>query len=168
MGFVSFWVLPPLPAPDYELVPLVPDLRVAIPRSLDLIMHYVLKEQGDWFEAELEFVRALLRPGMNVLDIGANYGVYALTMGRCVARSGKVWAFEPTHATAELLRISVAENALSNIKVIEAGLSNREGEAVLFTHENAELNTLNPGTEGGFPGPEMARRLELILARASA
>jgi len=89
-------------APDYELVPLIPDLRVAVPRSLDLITHYVLKEQGDWFEAELEFVRALVRPGMHVLDIGANYGVYALTLGRCAAPSGKVWAFEPTHATAEL------------------------------------------------------------------
>ncbi|MDX2054816.1 MAG: FkbM family methyltransferase [Polyangiaceae bacterium] len=135
-------------ATDHEFVPLYPGLRVAVPATLELITHYVLKEQEDWFEDEIEFVRGFIRPGMNALDIGANYGVYTLTLGGLVAPTGRVWAFEPTHSTAELLRVSVAANALTTIEVIEAGLSNREGEAKLFVHENAELNTLNPEPGG--------------------
>src|SRR5262249_20657349 len=43
---------------------------------------YVLIEQEDWFEREIAFVRRLLQPGMRVIDIGANYGTYTLTMAQ--------------------------------------------------------------------------------------
>ena len=50
---------------------------------------YVLLEQEDWFEKEIAFVRRMLRPGMRVIDIGANYGTYTLAMARAVGLEGK-------------------------------------------------------------------------------
>ena len=57
-------------------------VRVVVPDSLNLLTPYVLIEQQDWFEDEIGFVRRLLRPGQQAIDIGANYGVYTLTMAK--------------------------------------------------------------------------------------
>ncbi len=151
---------------DYELVTISDGVRVAVPRSLHLITTYVLKEQLDWFEDETHFVRRLARPGLNAVDVGANYGAYALALGRRVAPSGEVWAFEPAHATAEHLRASVAANALANVHVVEAALSNREGSATLHAGASSELNTLNPAPGGGTAGGGEAVALRTLDACA--
>jgi hypothetical protein len=61
--------------PDTIVQTLVDGVRIVVPDSLDLITPYVLREQQDFFEDELPFVRQLLQPGQDVIDIGANYGV---------------------------------------------------------------------------------------------
>ena len=103
---------------------------------------FVLLEQEDWFESEMEFVRRLLLPGMHVIDVGANYGAYALTAAACVGEHGRVTAFEPASATAAYLDRSIAENAFTNVRIVRCALSDRNGEATLSLCENAELNTL--------------------------
>ena len=84
---------------DATVLNLVDGVRVVVPDSLDLITPYVLREQLDFFEDELRFVRRLLQPGQKVVDIGANYGVYTLPMAKKVGATGHVWAFEPTSST---------------------------------------------------------------------
>lgn len=105
-------------------------------------MPYILLEQEDWFEDEIEFVRRLLKPGMNVIDIGANYGVYTLSMARAVAPDGKVYAFEPTRKTAHFLSAGVALNKFKQVQVINAALSNFNGDGILGVERNSELNRL--------------------------
>ncbi len=56
---------------------------------LDRITPYVLREQLDFFEDELKFVRKLVLAGQKAIDIGANYGVYTLPM------ASKTWAQGP-------------------------------------------------------------------------
>ena len=84
-------------------VTLVDGTRVVVPDSLDLFTPYVLLEQQDWFEDEIKFLRRLLQPAMKVVDIGASYGVYTLSMATSVGPAGQVWAFEPASGTANLL-----------------------------------------------------------------
>src|SRR5687768_16651957 len=96
---------------------MVDGVRVVVPDLLDLITPYVLREQEDWFEDELRFLRRLLQPGDAVIDIGASYGVYALSMARAVGPSGSVLAFEPSSATARLLEESVATNGYAHVTV---------------------------------------------------
>lgn len=74
---------------------LVDGVRIVVPDSLNLITPYVLLEQQDWFEDEIKFLRGMLKPGQKVIDIGANYGVYTLSMAHAVGATGCVWAFEP-------------------------------------------------------------------------
>ncbi len=117
-------------------------IEVAIPASIDKLTSYVLREQGDWFEDELDFCRQVLQAGDGVVDIGANHGVYALTAAACVGPTGRVWAFEPTSALAALLESSRIKNQFSHLTIVRAALSGRSGSAQLHLSENGELNSL--------------------------
>ncbi len=128
-----------------EFLPIEGDVHVAVPATREQITPYVLFEQGDWFEDEIRFVRKLARPGLLAVDIGANHGVYALTLAKFAGPSGEVWAFEPASSTLGYLRKSVEKNALNNLHVIACGLSNRVGSASFFIGDNSELNSLHEG-----------------------
>ncbi|WP_457767095.1 FkbM family methyltransferase [Cyanobium sp. ULC065] len=124
------------------MLELVDGTKVVVPDSLDNITSYVLQEQGDWFEDEIKFLRALVKPGDTVVDIGANYGVYALSLAKKVGSSGQVWAFEPATSTAELLAESASANRINWLKVRQQALSNRQGTAWLQMPGQSELNSL--------------------------
>lgn len=121
---------------------MVDGVRIVVPDSLHLITPYVLREQLDWFEDEIRFLRRLLQPGQRAIDIGANYGVYTLSIARTVGTSGRVWAFEPASSTAELLRRSIAANGFSQVVLEQSAVSSAPGSARLSLHENSELNAL--------------------------
>ena len=118
--------------------------QIVVPNSLDLITPYALIEQGDWIEDEIRFVRNLLMPGDQVIDIGANLGVYTLSMARIVGETGKVWSFEPSSTTAAMLAKSIALNALGNVQLLRCALSNHQGTARFSNKEFPELNALIP------------------------
>jgi len=44
------------------------DISVVVPDSLNLITTYVLREQGDWFEDEIKFVRLLLKANEKAIN----------------------------------------------------------------------------------------------------
>lgn len=121
---------------------MVDGVRVVVPDSLDLLTPYVLLEQQDWFEDEIGFVRRLLRPGQNAIDIGANYGLYALSIARTVGPSGHIWAFEPASSTAGLLAQSVLANGFKHVTVEPHAVSDAAGTAQLTMHGHAECNAL--------------------------
>ena len=108
--------------------------------TLNCLTPYILQEYQDWFEQEIAFVRTFLKPGMNVVDIGANYGTYTLTAATSVGPSGKVWAFEPSRLTAAYLTRSIRRNQLDNITVIQAGVSDSDRLAFLSMNTDSELN----------------------------
>ena len=121
---------------------LVDGTRVVVPDSLDLITPYVLREQQDWFEEEIRFLRRLIEPGQKAIDIGANYGVYTVSIARVVGPAGHVWAFEPASATANLLAQSIRANGFSQVTIEQRALSSEGGTAQLSLEVNAELNAL--------------------------
>lgn len=119
--------------------------RIVVPDSLNLITPYVLLEQQDWFEDEIKFVRRLLKPGQKVIDIGANYGVYTLSMAQAVGAAGRVWAFEPASSTAKLLAEGIKSNDFSHVVLEQSALSSVCGTAQLSLNEDSELNALARG-----------------------
>lgn len=136
---------PQLSLPDSDAVfrSFGPGLRIATPRGVEQITGYVLDEQGDWFEDEIHFIRKLLKGGETVIDAGANHGVYALSMARCVGPSGRVIAIEPQPVLAERIRASARANEFGNLTVLEAALSEEEGRASFFSGTNTELGSLS-------------------------
>jgi FkbM family methyltransferase len=124
---------------------LVDGVRIVVPDSLDLITPYVLLEQEDWFEDEIKFLRCLLQPGQKVIDIGANYGVYTLSMAKTVGPTGRVWAFEPASNTARLLAEGIAVNGFTQVVLEQSALSSTPGTAQLSLNQNSELNALVHG-----------------------
>lgn len=90
--------------------------------EIDRTSTYVLLEQEDWFEDELSFVRRFARPGLRMLDIGSNIGVYSLAAARAAGGDARIWAFEPTPEVADMLRQSVARNAFGGIDVVSTAI----------------------------------------------
>jgi FkbM family methyltransferase len=117
-------------------------VQIVVPDSLELITPYVLREQQDWFEDEIKFLRRLLQPGQKVIDIGANYGVYTLCLAKVVGPTGHVWAFEPASSTAKMLAEGIAANSFSHITLEQSALSNIRGTAQLSLNPNSELNAV--------------------------
>jgi FkbM family methyltransferase len=120
--------------------------EICVPTSS--VTTYVLLEQEDWFENEIAFVRRLLRPGMRVVDIGANYGTYTLAMARAVGPAGKVYAYEPASATARYLHKTIARNRLTNVEMAQAAISDRIGRGHLRIAEHVEMNRLEADGNG--------------------
>jgi FkbM family methyltransferase len=87
----------------------------------------------DGFEhAERVFVQRFLQPGMTVIDIGAHHGFYTLLMSKCVRRSGKVFAFEPSPRERRALYLHLALNLGTNVTVVSAGLGQTNGTTDLY------------------------------------
>lgn len=121
---------------------IVDDINVVVPDSLNLITTYVLVEQRDWFEDEIKFVRILLKPGQRAIDIGANYGLFTLSMAKVVGAEGAIWAFEPASSTASYLADSLRVNGFSQVTLDQRALSFQSGTAKLTLNDNSELNEL--------------------------
>jgi FkbM family methyltransferase len=117
-------------------------VTLAVPASLQSITTYVLLEQEHWFEKELDFLRHWLRPGMTVIDIGANLGVYSLPIARLIDRTGQVFAYEPGSEARTLLERSRALNAAMNLHISPFALSDSEREGRLVLGASSELNAL--------------------------
>lgn len=120
-------------------------VHLILPDTLDIITPYVLMEQEDWFEDELRFLRRAVEPGQQVIDIGANYGVYALSLAKAVGEQGHVWAFEPASSTAALLARSATFNGFTQLTVRQVAVSSEAGTAALALEASPECNALLRG-----------------------
>ena len=128
--------------PDSVTLSLIDGVRIVVPNSLDMITPYVLIEQQDWFEDEVRFLRRLLNPGEKVIDIGANYGIYTLSMAKAVGPTGFVWAFEPATNCAALVAQGAAANDFDHIVIERSALSSQCGTGCLALNDHSELNAL--------------------------
>jgi FkbM family methyltransferase len=121
--------------------------RIVTPDSLNLVTPYVLYEQEDWFEEEIGFLRSFLQPGQQAIDVGANYGIYTLSIAKAVGPTGAVWAFEPASSTAALLEQGIAANKFTQVILERCALSRECGSAQLTLNNDPELNALTRANE---------------------
>lgn len=104
-------------------------------RSLYLWMH----RRGMMGAAERASLARLVRPGMVVVDVGANLGLYSLLMARLAGPTGRVVSFEPDPALFSLLRENCAANGATNVECIHLALGSLSGRMKL------QRPTLNSG-----------------------
>lgn len=117
-------------------------LTIAVPPTLSAITTYVLLEQEEWFEKEINLLRHFLKPRMTAIDIGANLGVYSLPMARLVGSGGRVFSYEPGSEARALLEKSREINGFSNIEIIGLALSDSDREGALAFAGSTELRAL--------------------------
>ena len=88
---------------------------------------------GYWETWLTIFFARQVRPGMTVIDVGANFGYYTLLFGALVGATGRVYAIEPNPAVVEKLRRSIALNGLATrTTILEAAAGAADGEATLY------------------------------------
>jgi FkbM family methyltransferase len=110
--------------------------------SFRSIVTGVLLAEGDWFEDEMEFWRHWLQPGMTVIDVGANVGVYTFSAAKRVGAQGRVIAVEPFSGCVRCLEETCRVNQFDWVKVYAGAASDRNDTAYLSLNAASELNEL--------------------------
>ena len=82
-------------------------------------------------QTEQELIDRVLAPGMTVVDVGANDGLYSVFVARRVGPSGRVLAVEPSSRERANLARNVERNKLSNVTVWPSALGAVAGQANL-------------------------------------
>lgn len=110
--------------------------------KLDLGDHLQRAIAADCLERPEEDVTApLLRPGDQVLDIGANIGYHALRWARHVGPAGRVFAFEPAPPNYAALLANLALNPTLPVEAHQIALGDQSG--------NLALSSDRPGLTSG-------------------
>lgn len=90
----------------------------------------------------------VLKPGMTVLDIGANIGYYALMEMKIIGPTGTLLAVEPSPSNAKLLKRNLELNGHHGIEVRNAAVSDSSGYRTFFMSEMSNLNTFHDNGTG--------------------
>ena len=88
-----------------------------------------------------------LRPGMHVLDIGANIGWYTMLSASLVGPSGSVIAIEPNPESAKLLEASRRANSFENVIVLQVAAGREPGLLVLHGSYGDAMTLAAPNDE---------------------
>jgi FkbM family methyltransferase len=134
---------PRRPWTDDLLIRLPGDVAVSVVSDLVSVTTYILAEQEDWFEPELAFCRRWFRLGMRAYDVGANHGVYALTLAALAGPGGHVVAFEPGRDVRRRLEKGAAANGLGRLQVRPSAVADRVGRAQLHANGASESASLH-------------------------
>jgi FkbM family methyltransferase len=111
--------------------------------TFDRWLYLRLHRLGCMGREERATLRSIVRPGMTVLDVGANLGLYTVLFARLVGVTGRVIAFEPDPSLFALLQRNTALNNCSNVTTHNLALGSRNDHAVLRkTIFNSGDNTL--------------------------
>jgi FkbM family methyltransferase len=82
-----------------------------------------LSVQRFFERTELALVSSYLKPGMTVIDVGANIGVYSILAEKRVGATGAVWAFEPSLESFRRLQNNLQLNACHRVRPCQVALS---------------------------------------------
>jgi FkbM family methyltransferase len=118
-------------------------VRLYLGNDLSLCL-YVL---GSFEPNEFVFLRNALKPGMVVLDGGANEGLFSLYAAQRIMPGGAVLAVEPSTREFERLAANIALNRLDNVMTFKVALGSRAGDALLAIADShhAGMNTIEVG-----------------------
>lgn len=93
----------------------------------DSVIGRSLRIYGEFAGTEVDAMLTLLRPGMAVLDVGANIGAHTLAFAGAVGPSGEVTSIEPQRHCFHLLCANTVMNQHQNVNCIRAAAGDVPG-----------------------------------------
>jgi FkbM family methyltransferase len=97
----------------------------------DLAIGYVLRG-GPYEPGVVAIFDRYAKPGMSVVDIGANVGYLTMFLASLVGPSGRVVAIEPNPENIKLLEASRRVNGYDQVLVVEAAAGRQTGLLALY------------------------------------
>ena len=82
---------------------------------------------GEFSEGEVALFTQIVKPGMLVVDVGANIGAHTVFFAKAVGPGGRVLAIEPQRILYQILCANLALNVVGNTFVQQAGLGSAPG-----------------------------------------
>jgi FkbM family methyltransferase len=145
-----------------DLLPYILHTKVS-PPDAD-VLQFLFETPHYWW------IRQRLHPGANVLDIGANIGLFSIMMARQIKYgvTGWVQAFEPSPRSRGDLQRMLASNHIDHVAVYPYAVSDRCGKATFLdvttedvTRESSHLDAVGPA-DGTGSLPHNAVEVETI------
>lgn len=93
------------------------------------ILYPAFKKRQD--AVEISWMRRLVRPGSNVLDIGANIGFYTSLLSDLIGSEGHVHAFEPD--AVNFKHLAAVAGQRKNVTLVPKAVSDCSGELLIYT-----------------------------------
>ncbi len=126
---------------------------------------------GCYEAQESAFVRSRLKPGMNFVDVGANWGLFSLMAASLVGPTGKVVALEPDPRVFLKLKSNIERNQLEQVQAFQVAAADREAELLLAGHDGVTQNSgmsrlVESGGASAITFTVGSRRLDSLLDEA--
>lgn len=90
-----------------------------------------------------KLLEKIVKPGMTILDIGANIGYYVLMERELLRGSGKIVAVEPSPGNIDLFKKNMWLNQCDNVFIHHCALSDENGEREFYLSVQSNLNTFH-------------------------
>jgi FkbM family methyltransferase len=128
--------------------------------TADRLLYTALHRAGWMGRLERGFFPTVIRPGMTVVDVGANIGLYALFFAQLVGDAGGVYAFEPDPVLFGALSRARELAGRENLRAFPMALGDWPGKQSLRRSSfNSGDNRLQPPSAAGLShasDPEIA------------
>ncbi len=104
-------------------------------------------------DAVLEVLESLVEPGDQIMDVGANIGLYTLRMAAHAGAAGRVVAVEPNPDAVGLIEHHVRVNQAENVWILGVALGREDGSGRLSDAGDGDLGkyslrSMDTGAEG--------------------
>ncbi|MEM1444243.1 MAG: FkbM family methyltransferase [Verrucomicrobiota bacterium] len=110
----------------------------------DIYIGKSLELYGEFSHGEVHLFEAVVKPGMTIVEVGANIGAHTVCLAQMAGLKGRVHAFEPQRVVYQTLCANVALNHLTNVLTYYAAAGDEAGELIV-----PELNPRNENNFGG-------------------
>ncbi|MBK8793865.1 MAG: FkbM family methyltransferase [Holophaga sp.] len=101
------------------------DLKIQINRNAYL--GSLLYWHGGHAQEESAYFKLFLKPGMVVVDAGANFGELTLIAAKQVGPTGHVYSFEPVPSIFQVLNRNIVANGFNHVHAQNTGLHEAPG-----------------------------------------
>lgn len=109
------------------------DFKIVVD-TVDAAVSGTIIADKSWEPHTTAIMKQYLRPGMTMLDIGANTGWFTMLAAGIVGSEGRVIAVEPWSENCRLILLSIAENSFTNIELWPFALDRARGWAHFMTY----------------------------------
>jgi len=92
--------------------------------------------QGIYGKLDTLVVERLIKPGDNVIDVGAAIGYFTLIFARSVGNDGMVFAFEPKNDRYEILLKNIRVNNYSNVRTEKKAIMENNKKEGFFSRDD--------------------------------
>jgi FkbM family methyltransferase len=96
---------------------------------------------GSYEPIQTEWFKQCLCPGDVCIDVGASFGWYTTLAASLVGPTGKVFAFEPSPISSQVVEETIEDSILQNVILTKAAVGKENGNVSLFLPTTRHLHS---------------------------
>jgi FkbM family methyltransferase len=131
-----------------------PHGRVWLSASETLGLYWMV--YGPFEEEERKHAARVAATGGWAIDVGANVGVFTVSIGQSLRTGAKLIAVEPLQDNIDRLRRHLQQSDIADVSIVKAAVGASPGRAVLMQTPDAAYSSLAGNASVGSKGVEVA------------